>query len=168
MARLYRPHIPLEVRCRVALRQLGTFWPDEAIDARRRTAGGLGAYLSELLDKLAGTLGCETKDLRLDHMPALAIRDKIFRNGIHVDYDPPCDSIDDLIYRTNIAHLVKTNHRGDHGQHPDRVLIKKQRRLERPPKPKRGGKIASKASWPKQTLRGKSKWPKRKTSHVHR
>lgn len=154
--RLPRPHISLEVRCRVALRQLGEAAPNKAIDARRRSSGGLAQYLSELLNVLAHSLGCHVDELRLDHRPALALRQKVFRDGMHVDYEPPSDSVDDLSYLSHADHLVKTNRRGDHGQHPDRVLIKKMRRIERGPRPKRQPGFKKKN--PKAPKR---KWPSR-------
>lgn len=150
--RLPRPYISMSVRCRVALRQLEISSPG---DARKLKQRGLGVYLSELLKKLAEQLGCDVSELRLDHAPALALRKRVFRNGLHVDYVPPCDSPNDLIYRSLGAHLVKTNHHGDGAQHPDRVLIKKARRQERGPKPKR-------TNWPKRKMQGRSQWPKRK------
>jgi hypothetical protein len=103
----------------------------------------LTTYLFLALDALARNFGCERKDLRLDHQPALALRDKIIREGIHVGYLPDANDSDHLIYRTHTAHLVKTNHSGDHGQHPDRVLIKKARRLTENKPPKRKVKIKS-------------------------
>lgn len=160
--RLPRPHISLEVRCRVALRQLGEAFPNRAIDARRRASGGLAQYLSELLVALAHSLGCEVDDIRLDHQPALALRRKVFRSGTHVDYDPPSDSADDLSYLSHVDHLVKTNERGDHGQHPDRVLIKKMRRIERGPRPKRQPGFKTKAPkrrWPSRPFPSKGRKP---------
>ena len=134
MPRLLRPHIPLEVRCRVVLRQLGEMWIDDAI-GRRKT--GAGRFLDELLGALADLLRCESKDLRLDHDPALGAREKVFRKGKHVGYIPDANDPEFLIYREKHAHHIKTNVRGEGAQYPDRVLIKRQRRLENPPKPKK-------------------------------
>jgi len=154
MPRLLRPVIPTSVRCRVALRQLGEMWPDDVMAANK---GRLGALLAELLAHLAKLLGCEVKGLHLDHDPALGAREKVFRKGVHVEYMPPANDPDSLMYREANAHRVKTNHIGDHGQHPDRVLIKRQRRREKPPKPKRSSPIRSAGKMPK----GKTKWASR-------
>lgn len=153
--RLPRPHISIEIRCIVALRQLGENSPTVVVNDRRRSLGGLSRYLTELLETLATSFGCQVRELRLDHRPALALRQKVFRDGIHVDYVPSCDSPDDLIYLSHSDHLIKTNGRGEHGQHPDRVLIKKHKRLERGPRPKRPSGLTKKPGAPKQ------KWPSR-------
>jgi hypothetical protein len=171
--KLLRPYIPIETRCRVALRQIGEMFPDQAIDGHRRN---LRNYLFDLLSQLAVLLNCEMQDLRLDHDPALGQRRKIFHCGpVHVGYDPPANSEWHLIYRIHADHVVKTIVRGERGQLSDIALIKRHRRLEekegtRPPsyrtrmrlkrqavKAKRG-----KTTWPKRPLRGTSKWPKRK------
>ncbi len=146
MGRLYRPHIPLSVCVVVAARdcyRAGINPP-----ARRE-----GESLTSLLDRqkaaLAAAIGCAAPDLRLDHDPALGARPR-HRRGLNPKtfYTPDANDPDHLFYRPHGpehdgSHLIKTNVRGDHGQHPDRVLIKKQRRLERGPKPKRGPKIQS-------------------------
>lgn len=153
MARLPRRHIPLEVKCRVALAQLGEMWPDDVIARWRPRAvgvllpeggpalvpGGLGRLLAALLGRLAGLLGCDVSQLRLDHNPALGARQKrLDRAGAIIGYVPDEHDPGFLIYRTAHGHHVKTNIRGDGAQHPDRVLIKRQKRHERGPrKPKR-------------------------------
>lgn len=133
MPRLIRPPISVEVKCRVVLRQLGEMFIDEVIAFNRRK---LGALLAGKLDALASLLNCERAELRCDHDPALGARQKVFRHGVHVDYVPAGSDPAHLYYRPHGprfagSHLIKTNIRGDHGQHPDRVLIKKNRRLER-------------------------------------
>lgn len=157
MARLWRPSIPLEVKCRVALRQLGEMWPDAVIKARRWKAGdsymkgigastsgrGLGKLLDELLGKLAELLGCSIEDLRLDHQPALALRPQFKRGlGKKTYYEPDANDPEFLFYRPHGSqfagsHDIKTRIRGDNGQYSDVQLIKRQRKRERPPKPKR-------------------------------
>lgn len=181
MAKLYRPTIPVEVKCRVALRQLAVVNPDWTIDNNRprRDAGymvgvvglagnSLGRLLETLLPELAEKLGCKIEDLRLDHDPPLAARPKERRGlGKKTYYIPDANDPEHLKYRPHGpehegSHLIKTNVRGDHGQHPDRVLIKKNRRIERGPKPKRGPKMRSagfRSSTDKSTA--KQKWPKR-------
>lgn len=148
MGRLYRPHIPIAVKVVVAERQV-----------KERPNLDWGFYLSvcwqnnsdrmEMLKRiLAKRLHCEVKDLRLDHDPPLGARAKITEPDGTMIYSPDANDPVYLNYRPHApqfdgSHLIKTNVRGDHGQHPDRVLIKKQRRIERGPKPKRGPKIQS-------------------------
>lgn len=155
MPRLLRPHIPLEVRCRVVLRQLGEMWPDLTIADFRHTPGGHGLLLAAKLSALAYDLGCNFSDLHLDHDPALGAREKVFRKGEHVGYRPDANDPEHLFYREKAAHRIKTNVRGLHGQHPDRVLIKRQRRRETPKKMRRPVK------WPSRPLKSASRWPKR-------
>lgn len=125
----------------------------------------LGCRLDFLLRLLAKQIGCDLSDLRLDHDPPLAARPKERRGlGKKTYYVPDANDPDHLFYRPHGpefegSHLIKTNVRGDHGQHPDRVLIKKQRRIERGPKPKRGPKIRSRGF---EKRSGKTPWPKRK------
>lgn len=148
MAKLYRPPIPVEVKCRVALRQLEEPRIDYVIDCNRprRDAGymvgvvglpgrSLGRLLEEKLPELADKLGCALEDLRLDHDPALGARPKT-GEGKRTRYTPDANDPDALRYRPHgpefeASHLIKTNVRGDHGQHPDRVLIKKERRRQK-------------------------------------
>lgn len=145
MPRLYRPSIPLEVRCRVALGQLGEMWPD-AIIAWARENRRFGSLLESLLDRLAVLLGCTVADLRLDHDPPLAARQhrkvrKMTRRGFPTTitvYSPPANDPEHLRYRPHGpqfagSHLIKTNVRGDGAQYPDRVLIKRERRRQKPP-----------------------------------
>lgn len=128
MARLLRPHIPIPVRIVVAERQLGLMVNGGIAIARMLGAGMPNGYrLRVLIGQLKKHLG---ENLHLDHDPALAARRKIMRNGEIVGYRPDANDPDHLIYREKAAHQIKTNVRGEHGQHPDRVLIKKTRRLE--------------------------------------
>lgn len=171
MARLFRPTVPVEVKCRVALRQLGEMWPDKAIDARRHVPsnrlpprGGLGAYLGELLERLADLLGCAVADLRLDHDPPLALRpqERCGLGGRKVYYVPDANDPEHLKYRphgTQFAgsHDVKTRIRGEHGQFSDIVLIKRQRRRNRHEQQvKTGLKPGFKA---KKKMKSRSAWP---------
>ena len=176
MARLYRPTIPVEIKCRVALRQLGEAEIDNVIEANRprRDAGymvgvvglapgrSLGRLLDDLLEQLAEKLRCKVEDLRLDHDPPLAARPQERRGlGRKTYYVPDANDPEHLFYRPHGpqfegSHLIKTNVRGDHGQHPDRVLIKKMRRIERGPRPKRQPGFKKKN--PKAPKR---KWPSR-------
>lgn len=149
MGSLYRPHIPLSVRVIVAARQLRAhgdkfsrsvlyglslsepknFPGDPTLSFARK--------LACLLSALAICLGCDVKDLRLDHDPALGARPQRRRGlGRKTYYIPDANDPDHLFYRPHGpehagSHLIKTNVRGDHGQHPDRVLIKKERKRSR-------------------------------------
>jgi len=148
MARLSRPYIPLETRCRVALRQLGEMWPDQYLESAR-LAFNTKEILDHLLYRLRELLHAEK--LHLDHDPPLGARRVAFGR-----YIPDANDSEHLIYREKRAHEIKTNVRGEHGQHPDRVLIKKARRIERGPKPKRGPKLQGRGF-----SKVKPKWAKR-------
>lgn len=170
MARLFRPAIPVEIRCRVALRQLDEKNIDSVIDANRprRDAGymvgvvGLpgrshGRLLIELCERLAEKFDCRVEDLRLDHDPPLGARPQE-RRGLSrkTYYVPDANDPDHLFYRphgTQFAgsHDVKTRIRGDHGQYSDVVLIKRERRRQ---------KRSVEATRPEGTPRVKSQKPK--------
>lgn len=153
MARLPRPHIPIEAKCRVALRQIGEKCPDSVIEKNHRK---LRLLLNESLNRLSSALGCTVDELRLDHNPALAVRDKVRnRAGDIVEYIPGASNPDFLVYRSVHAHHIKTNVRGDGAQFPDRVLIKRERRRDRPPR--RKVKIKGRSQWPKRPLPKRSK-----------
>jgi hypothetical protein len=143
MSRLYRPHIPIEVRCRVILRQIGEMWPGRVINDHRTMPGGLGQLLKSRLELFADITRCEVADFRLDHDPPLGARPKRLSTVLgHDVYTPDANDPDHLFYRPHGAqfegsHDVKTRIRGDHGQFSDIALIKRQRRRERVPKPKR-------------------------------
>ena len=147
--RLYRPHIPINVRCRVAMRQLGELWIDDALEAH---AGVLGAFLARLLKKLAGLLGEEK--LHLDHDPALENRER-HGEGKNTRYTPPANDPEFLIYRTQQDHKIKTLVRGDGAQLSDAAIARKRKRKERKA-------TRRKTQWPKRPLRSASRWPKRK------
>jgi len=152
MPRLYRPHIPLETRCRVALRQLGRL---DDIDRYFAVYKSWGRLLKTLLSELSIQLHSDL--LHLDHDPPLATRPLMHKRKTGtIVYKPDANDPDHLIYRGKQAHKIKTNVRGDHGQHPDRVLIKKERRRREGPKKKR------KTRWPKRKLVSRSTWPKRR------
>lgn len=148
MARLLRPPIPLAVALRVLLRQLGEMFPDQVV-AAAKAERSLGTAVAGRTARLAELLGCAPPDLDCDHDPPLGAREKVFdRDGKHVGYKPDANDPEWLVFRVRADHRIKTNVRGEHGQHPDRVLIKKNRRLERREKeaaglvkPKRKAKI---------------------------
>lgn len=139
MARLYRPHVPLKVRCQVAARQLKWHDPEMLLRLHRKNYGGL---LDKLKADIAKAFGCEVKDLRLDHEPALALRHMRLATSPDgrglVLYEPHANDPKHLLYRPHGAqfdgsHDVKTRIRGEHGQFSDVALIKRQRRREKPP-----------------------------------
>jgi hypothetical protein len=181
MPRLWRPAIPVEVKCRVALAALGELFPDRVIDANRprRDAGymvgvvgisgrSLGRLLEELLDRLAELLGCNVNDLRLDHDPPLALRPQERRGlGKKTYYIPDANDPEYLFYRPHGtefegSHDTKTRIRGDHGQYSDIVLIKRERRRNRKKNAEKPGKRTSNfAKRPKSAVKKKFRWPKR-------
>lgn len=174
MSRLYRPSIPVEIKCRVALRQLGEMFIDQVIEAYRarpqdayiksitgRVRPSLTRLLDDRLIKLADLLGCPVTKLRLDHNPALENRmkrtvPKISRVGgqrviKHIAiYSPDANDPEHLIYRTLHAHHIKTHVRGDGAQFSDTALAKRERRRK---------KVKVKHQWPKgRKIRSKSRW----------
>ena len=154
MARLPRPHIPVEVKLRVALAGLGEIFINEVIEQHK---GGLQAFLEQTLIQLAAFLLCAPGDLDLDHNPPLAARERILNNGEIVGYKPDANDPDFLRYRERRAHKIKTNVRGDGAQYPDRVLIKRRRKHER-----RDGRVKRKREWAKRSFaKGSRKIPRR-------
>jgi len=132
MARRFRPHIPLAIRCQVASRQLR-----EANIEFEPFAGTLTVRLQQLLDRLFGDAKVE-----LHHRPALVNRPWNARKG---DYDTPANSAAHLVYLVETDHDIETRIRGIGAQRSDlsqaRYLKKVAR--NRSPKPKRGPKIQS-------------------------
>jgi hypothetical protein len=160
MARLYRPSIPLKARCRVALRQLGEMFIDDVIDANE---GRYGALLAGLLIRLAELLRPgESIRLHLDHDPPLGAREQIkARHPAPYAYRPDANDPEFLIYREAEAHGIKTRVRGEHGQHSDLTLIKREkRRLNKNLKKNRS--IWRSSSQGKKRARPTTNWPKRK------
>jgi hypothetical protein len=150
MAKIYRPHIPIKTRCAVALKMLGEIWIDEALEANK---GALGSFLDRLLKKLSELLAEEK--LHLDHDPALATR-KRRGEGKKTIYDPSANDPYYLVYRGKHAHHIKTNVKGDGAQHPDRVLIRRERRRQKrerhPPEVVASRRFKQKRKWPKRSF----------------
>ena len=167
MPKLIRPSTPLEVDLRVLLRQLGTMFSDDLIEIAKERRS-LGTIVKAKKLELAELLGCDVNDLRRDHNPALGAREKVFdRDGNHVEYKPKANDPEFLQFiphgpQFENSHLTKTNVRGPHGQHPDRVLIKRQRRIERQAK-ERAGLIKPRQ---KQKIRSASRWPAKGTQKI--
>ncbi len=124
-----RPYIPLAVRVEVALRQI-----KQVAEPPMRFGRSDKDYLVVLLCLLFAVEPCH-----LDHDPPLRVRRFNKRTG---KYTPDANDPNHLFYRTKDDHGIKTNVRGLRGQHPDRVLIKRERRREKPKK-KRPHKWAS-------------------------
>lgn len=153
MSRLPRPHIPLDVRCRVALSQVV---PHGGIDVEaliERHRGKLKRYLDDLLSRLADRLGCSTRELHLDHDPALENRKQLHSVSAAITgdetfmrYEPDANDPRYLIYReggfSGSDHDVKTRIRGEHGQLSDHGLARKEKRRQR------------------KLTKPKTKWPK--------
>lgn len=118
-----RPRVPLLVRINVITRQLH----QSGRYAMRSEAGTLQYVLATNLRLMFG----EEQQVALDHQPPLRVRAFRPRTG---KYTPDANDPEHLIYRTVEDHKLKTNVRGDHGQFPDRVLIKRERKRERGPK----------------------------------
>ena len=137
MARLPRPHIPIATKCIVALHGLGEAWPEDMLAVHSDRA----ALLAWLLRRLKELHACDA--LHLDHDPALALREKVFKSGVHVDYIPAAADSAFLIYRPVNGHKRKTHgvRREDCPQFSDRILIKRERRR---------GRKRVKRPWPKR------------------
>jgi hypothetical protein len=130
MARLYRPYIPIDVKCRLALMALGEMFIEKRL-AYHREHRRLGHFLAELLGELARLMCCEVSDLRLDHDPPLALREKRYVKGTIV-YTPDANDLAHLFFRPHGAqfagsHDIKTRVRGDHGQFSDLALIRREK-----------------------------------------
>jgi hypothetical protein len=134
--KLPRPYIPLQTRIVVAGRQ----YSDQRLPWNEiHIAWPKKIVLEYMLNRLFGG-----QPYHLDHEPSLAVRKKIRdKNGVVIRYSPDANDPDFLVYRRAEDHKLKTNVRGDGAQYPDRVRIKKIRRIERP-KPKQ------KYNWPKR------------------
>ena len=153
MSRLTRPSQPLTLLLMVALRDLGEMPPEQVIahvgQAKRERR--LRQELDAAEAKLAAKFGCQVAELRRDHDPALALRRKIVNAaGDVLRYVPDANDPNHLFYRPHGAqydgsHDVKTRIRGEHGQHSDRVLIKKNRRMERGAKRRPKAKLPSRS-----------------------
>lgn len=135
MARLYRPHIPIQVKCLVGLRQTGWQTPSAIAMLFRLHKGHLGKLLDSILIELAAKLGCKVHELRLDHDPPLALRKRRLYGYPQTAccYVPDANDPDHLRYRPHGAehdgsHDVKTRVRGDHGQYSDLALIRREKR----------------------------------------
>lgn len=158
MARLPRKHIPLAIRVEVAERQMRGFADRSLLPRSHHTIidsvtileAPAGEKLKTLLEMLATRFGCPVKDLRLDHDPALANREKrarmptgqtfrvviVPKGATVLRYYPDELDPEHLLYRPHGAehegsHDIKTRVRGERGQFSDLALLKRERRREK-------------------------------------
>lgn len=154
-----RPYIPLAVRMQVAERQFNAFaktsdhpnvvlFRDEVDRAHWKRTEPLADQLRALLTMTFGD-----SPPHLDHDPPL--RTRLYNprlKDVAARYTPNANDPNHLTYRTEHEHRIKTNVRGEHGQHPDRVLIKRERKRERkyrkPVPTFRRRKLRSANRWP--------------------
>lgn len=131
-------------------------WPEDVLKANKNKT----LLLDELLQRLCNLIGAE--ELHLDHEPALALREKIFRDGKHVEYRPHSCDPEHLIWRDKQDHKIKTIVRGDGAQFSDLALIRRKKRRE---KKAAEAKMRNKRHGfgkRRKEIRGRWKWPKRK------
>lgn len=185
MPRLLRPHIPLEVRCRVAMRQVGELFPQTRMTIAEELARfygerrAYGALLSELLAELTRVLTGKdepTERLHLDHDPMLAVREKLIelpdgkriravlvpKGGTVLRYFPDANDPEFLIYRLADAHDVKTRVRGERGQLSDHALLRREkRRAKKAAATAQSGKaVPTRSRAPAaRPLRSANRWP---------
>lgn len=158
MARLWRPAIPLSVKCEVAARQVMR-GSSPTVSFLTIPEKPLYIRLQILLTKLAMQTGCKVDELELHHRPALVNRQWNARKG---DYDPPANSAEHLIYLTAADHDVETRVRGIGAQRSDLSQCRYLKRVERnrepkPKKPMAGKRVTHKLKWPKRKFASRSK-----------
>lgn len=120
--RLHRPSVPASVQVEVAYRILRAEEPPQlkTLPIKRRLA--IARY------SLGERLGCDERDLRLDHDPPLAVRAYDAQTRRYV---PDANDPEHLYWVTAETHRVKTFVRGANGQFSDVQLIKRERRRKR-------------------------------------
>jgi len=158
MAKLHRPYIPFEVRCRVALAQHRKKPPNDpgierSLLLEHPQAGGLGyvKYLALILHEMFGD---DADKAHLDHDPALCNRRKRLKTIKHnifgpkriTVYSPDANDPKHLIYRIGgkvgdgSPHDIKTRVRGEHGQLSDLAIARKEkRRAKKATRNRKGG-----------------------------
>lgn len=143
MSRLHRPHIPLRVRCLVAMRQLCVEDVYSTFEGHRLLGRTLADLLEILLRALRSKLNADK--LELHHRPALVNRRRK-RNG---EYIPAANDPNFLLYLSEADHDVETRVRGQHGQLSDLALRRKNKRIARKRSGKRSRKITQRKNpWP--------------------
>lgn len=148
-----RPAIPWSVQHQVAVRQAVAvsgvvIFPSVNVHGRNTQADYREATRQMLAIMFPG--GEKT---HCDHNPPLRTRPYNPRiKDVAARYTPNANDPDHLTHRTRHDHHIKTNIRGDGAQFPDRVLIKRERRREKPKKAKphkwpKGRKLRSRPTW---------------------
>jgi hypothetical protein len=132
--KLPRPYIPLNVRLKVAERQLGRSWSIK---------GQSGKVRLRLMLKLLFA----NEPYQLDHDPALTNRK--FNRRLR-RYTPPANDPDYLVYRSAVGHDIKTRVRGDGAQRSDLAQRRYLKRVAANRDPKRKSR-----PWPKRKLRSR-------------
>lgn len=152
VSRLPRPSVPDKVKIAVAIRQLEGY----GAAAIERTEKSQRHYLERLLLALAEFMQCPRDQLQLDHEPALENRIKVRYRGQITRYRPDANEPNWLSWRPHgpqyeRSHLIKTNVRGDNGQHSDRALAAKNKNIVKNRDPRRRKvKIPQRKNpWPK-------------------
>lgn len=145
---IIRPPQPdLETRCRVAMRAVNrnAHRVEHIISLRRLATGGLGKLFEELKLELCAKFQCQWSDLRLDHNPALVLREYDPKTE---KYKPDANDPYFLRYMLDADHKIKTTVRGDHGARSDIAERQHRRRLDQ----NRG--LRPKKQYPKIQSRG--------------
>lgn len=193
MARLPRPHVPMDVDLLVILRQIGEMFPGVVVQAARRKRC-LRKTRDAKLAELSELLGCDVKDLELDHDPALINREKLVdlpsgrrcrvvvvpKGAKVLRYFPDANHPEYLRYRPKAmgadgSHRIKTRVRGDHGQLSDLALARKERNRVKKivAVGKRNGRFGKaklrngKQKIPSRQLKGRSQWPPKGSRKVN-
>lgn len=166
MSRIPRPNIPIEARCRAAMRQLGEMFPDDVIGDNHRR---LGRLLASLLEQLTEILRADK--LHLDHDPALENRPYNPRiKKVAARFTPDANDPLHLIYRVirdegpatlepgPLSHHVKTHVRGEGARRSDTAERVHRRRVDK----NRDRREATAAGKPKKRVQrtGRTKWAK--------
>jgi len=129
--KLFRPYIPMRVRCVVIARQL------QHSGRLRDVLEAANLYPTTPRSQLAHMLDCQFgfEDVHLDHDPPLCLREIIdAEKGI---YKPDANDPRYLVYRTAEEHRIKTFIRGEGAQFSDAAKRRRKLKLERPPRPNR-------------------------------
>lgn len=187
MSRLPRPSVPAKVELEVVLRQLRlSDYLANLTVAHAVVHRQVGIHRDFFLELLADKLGCPVTDLDLDHDPALENREKLVERpdgrrrrtvvvpkGVKViRYFPDANDPERLFYRPRGAehagsHKIKTNVRGDWGQHSDRAMAAKNKNIAKNRSKSKSGIKALKSQRfppnyrkkPRGQIRSANRWP---------
>lgn len=148
-----RPPIPWHIKHRVAMRQAMAVTGIMVAPSINKHGRVTQAAYRDATRHMLALIFPNGEKTHCDHDPPLRARPYNPRiKNVAARYTPNANDPDYLIHRTIHGHHIKTNVRGDGAQFPDRVLIKRERRREKPKKAKRH-------KWPKgRKLRSRSTW----------